>query len=294
MKFISKLALALTMGAVAVTPAAYARTQKEDKKAPAEPKRNLSKGFIQVYSVAVDAWKKKKDLAAAKAAFPAALAAAENDDDRYEAGVFAVNLGVEAKDLNLQKQGVDLLLASNTTSPELRKIYTFQKGAFAYDAKDYASAETYMKQAYDLGYHERDIEVLIANSLGQQSKFGDGAVWLRRAVDAKTAAGKPLDKSWVALGANYALKAKDAAGANRWLKDLVRVDPSPAYWHDALSIYMNGADLDLSEKLDVMRLMRLNKAMLYEQDYAIYLETVNPARYPNEAFSMLEEVLAAM
>lgn len=288
MKLVSKFAVAMAMGAVAIAPAAHARKEKDNKAAEA-PKRDLSKEFMATYVQILDQWQKKKDLEGAKAAFPGLIAAAANDDERYETGVLILNFGIEQKDQAIQLQGIDQLLMSSVTTPEQRGVYLFQKGAVAFDGKDYPQAENFMKQAHDNGYRRSNIEYLIANAQAQQAKYGDAMTWLRKAIDAKSAAGETVDVSWYAQGANFALKSKDDAAANLWLKDLLRVDGKPAYWHDALTIFITSNDFDLQEKLDVMRLMRLTDAMLYEQDFATYLESVNPARYPDEAYSMLEE-----
>jgi hypothetical protein len=295
MKVFSKFALALMLGSVAVAPAAYAKKAKEAK--PAEPantapKLKPSKAFMAAYSPAVDALDKKKDLALAKSLYPALIAAATTDDDRYAAGTFALNLGSQSKDIALQKEGIDLLLASSLMPAASRPVLIFQKGAFAYDAKDYANAEILMKQAFDAGHNPANTAILISNALSQQKKYPEAITWLRRGIDATISAGQKPEASWYAQGANYALKAKDNVASNIWLKDLVRADPQPKYWHDALSIFARGTNLDLQENLDLMRLMRLANAMNYEQDYGLYIESADARRYPAEVLVVLEEGFA--
>ncbi len=295
MKVLSKFALALMLGSIVVTPAAYAKKEKEAK--PAEPANNApklkpSKAFIAAYAPAIDALDKKKDLVLAKSLYPALKAAATTDDDRYAAGSFALNLGSQSKDLAIQKEGIDFLLASTLTPAANRSLLIFQKGAFAYDAKDYVNAEAFMKQAFDAGYKPANTAILISNALSQQKKYPDAMTWLRRGVDATIAAGEKPEATWYAQGASYAIKAKDNAASNMWLKDLVRADPQPKYWHDALSIFARSTNLDLQENLDLMRLMRSSNAMIYEQDYGLYIESADARRYPAEVLVVLEEGFA--
>jgi hypothetical protein len=295
MKVLSKFALALMLGSVAVVPAAYAKKEKEAK--PAEPantapKLKPTKAFIAAYAPAIDALDKKKDLVLAKSLYPALKAAATTDDDRYAAGSFAINLGSQSKDLALQKEGIDLLLASALTPAANRPLLIFQKGAFAYDAKDYVNAETLMKQAFDAGYKPANTAILISNALSQQKKYPEAITWLRRGIDATIADGQKPEAAWYAQGASYSIKAKDNAASNVWLKDLVRADPQPKYWHDALSVFSSGTKLDLNENLDLMRLMRMAGAMSYEQDYGIYIESADARRYPAEVLAVLEEGFA--
>ena len=118
MKLVSKFALALSLVAVSAAPAAFAQSDEKPKKekkgreaTPAAPKKNYSKPFIAAYMPVANLLNKTKDAVAAKAEFPKVVAAIANDDDRYEAGILAVNIGVLVKDPVLQDQGIDLRLA---------------------------------------------------------------------------------------------------------------------------------------------------------------------------------------
>lgn len=294
MKFISKFALALSISAIAYVPASFAK--KEEKKtqasAPAGPKLKLSKTFTAAYAPALDALLKKKDLVAAKAAFPSVLAAATSEDDKYEAGIFAVNVGTQSKDLSLQKQGIDLLLQSPLTPPQNRGIYQFQRAAWSYDARDFATATVDMNKAYDLGYRKSDIELLNANALGQLKRYPEAVSWMRKYFDASKTNGQKVAPTSYALAANYALKSKDDVSANAFLQDLVRSDGQSLYWHDALSILMRSRDYQLAELLDIYRLMRVTNALNYEQEYSGYAESADARRYPAEVSAVISEGIA--
>jgi hypothetical protein len=295
MNLISKFVMALSLSAVSFTPVIAAK--KEEKKkdaaaAPAGPKLKLSKPFTAAYAPAIDALLKKKDIAAAKAAFPSVLAAATSEDDKYEAGIFAVTLGTQAKDIALQKQGIDMLLASPITPPQNKSLYQFQRAAWSYDAKDFTNASVDLNKAYDLGYRGNDIELLIANSYGQTKKYPDAINWIKKYISVSKSGGKKIDSNTYAVAANYALKSKDNASADMFLKDLVRVDPKPDYWHDALSIFLRSRDLQLQEMLDVYRLMRKTNALSYEQEYVAYAESADARRYPAEVAELINEGMA--
>jgi hypothetical protein len=296
MKLISKFSLALSLTAMSVAPVAFAKKEEKKKEAepaaPAGPKLKLSKPFTTAYAPAVDALVKKKDLAAAKAAFPAALAAATSEDDKYEAGIFAVNLGTQTKDIAMQKQGIDLLLQSPLTPPQNKSIYQFQRAAWSYDARDFANATTDLNKAYDMGYRKNDIELLVANSLGQLKRYPEAVTWMRKYIDAAKANGQKIETNSYALAANYAIKSKDDPSANGFLKDLVRTDGKSEYWHDALSIFMRSRDLQLQEMLDVFRLMRRTNSLNYEQEYAGYAESADARRYPAEVSEVINEGIA--
>ncbi len=297
MKFVSKLALALSLTSLAVAPSAYAQDKpKKDKKGAAEaaaPKRNYSKTFIAAYSPVADLLNKTKDAAAAKAAFPTVVAAVQNDDDRYEAGILAINIGAGLKDLAFQEQGIDLLLASATTPPNLKTEYTFRKGAIAYDGKKFADAEKYMIDAYNLGHRANNIEFLISNAQSQQNKDADAMAWIGKAIDASKAAGQ-INKSYVIRAATIATKSKDYGRAAGFYKELLKSENNPDYWHDALAFYDRSLTLNPEESLDLMRLMRVTDGLRFQQEYAGYLDSLSyiGVRYPAEAVSVLEEGFA--
>lgn len=299
MKLVSKIAIALSAAALTAAPAAYAQERpKKTKKgkeaaAPAAPKRNYSKEFIKQYSVAADALNKTKDAAAAKALFPAVVASVQNDDDRYEAGILAINIGAQLKDLAFQEQGIDLMLASATTPANIKAEYTFRKGGIAYDKKDYALAERHMVDAYNAGHRSNNIEFLISNAQSQQNKNTEAMAWLNKAIDASKAAGTP-DKAYIIRAAVLSAKAKDYAGAANMYKDLLKVENNADYWHDALAFFDRSLTLDPEESLDLFRLMRATNGLRFQQEYAQYLDSLSyiGVRYPAEAVSVLDEGFA--
>lgn len=294
MNRISKFAAALALGAFVAVPAAYA--QKDDKKKKEEAakpvKRNFSKEFQKAYAPAADALVKKKDLAAAQAAFPAVEAAIMTPDDRYEAGIFALNLGGQLKDVSFQRKGVNLIVDSNAAPAELKSAYVFQQGVFAYGDKDYPGAEKKMLEAYNMGYRGSSVEVQISNTYRLQNNYGEAINWLRKAIDATKAAGGVPEKQWYAQAANYAAKMKDKNEILYWGKEMIKVDPRPETYHDAIFQYQSIADLDNLESLAMLRLARKAKAIMFEHEYKQYVEYADARRYPAEVVAVLDEGFA--
>lgn len=300
MKLVSKFALALSLVAVGAVPAAFAQSDEKPKKekkgkeaAPAAAKKNYSKPFVAAYMPVANLLNKTKDAAAAKAEFPKVLAAIGNDDDRYEAGILAINIGAPLKDLAFQEQGIDLLLASASTPIEMKKEYTFRKGAIAYDGKKFADAEKFMVDAYNLGHRGNNIEFLISNAQSQQNKDADAIQWISKAIEASKASGQ-VNKAYVVRAANLAAKTRNYAGAATFYKDLVKAENNPDYWHDALAFFNRSLDMNPEESLDLMRLMRVTNGLRFQQEYAAYLDSLSyvGVRYPAEAVSLLDEGFA--
>jgi hypothetical protein len=297
MNRISKFAAALMLGVFVAVPSAYA--QKEDKKAakgkekaPAAAKRNYSKEFIKAYGPAADALTKKKDLAAAAALLPSVEAAVMNADDKFEAGVFAFSLGSQMKDLALQRKGVNLIVDSGVAPAENKAAYIMQQGLFLYNDKDYPGAEKKLLEAYNLGFRGNSIEIQLSNSYRLQNNFGEAINWMKKAIDATTAAGGKPDKQWYAQAANYASKMKDKQQVVYWGKELVRADPRPETYHDAIFNYNSVANLDNLEALSMLRLARRTGSILFEHEFKQYVEYADARRYPAEVIAVLDEGFA--
>lgn len=299
MKLVSKFALALSLVAVSAAPAAFAQSnekpkkEKKGKEAAAAPKKNYSKPFIAAYVPVADLLNKTKDAVAAKTEFPKVVAAIGNDDDRYEAGILAINIGAVLKDLAFQEQGIDLLIASASTPADLKREYTFRKGAIAYDGKKFADAEKNMLDAYNLGHRDNNIELLISNAMSQQNKDAEAITWIGKAIDASKAAGA-VNKTYLVRAAILSGKAKNYAAAANFYKDLIIAENNPDYWHDALAFFDRSRDFNPEETLDIMRLMRATDGIRFQQEYAGYLDSLSyiGVRYPAEAVSLLDEGFA--
>jgi len=299
MKLVSKFTLALSLVAVSAAPAAFAQSdekpkkEKKGKEAAAAPKKNYSKPFIAAYVPVADLLNKTKDAVAAKTEFPKVVAAIGNDDDRYEAGILAINIGAVLKDLAFQEQGIDLLIASAATPADLKREYTFRKGAIAYDGKKFVDAEKNMLDAYNLGHRANNIELLISNAMSQQSKDAEAITWIGKAIDASKAAGA-VNKTYLVRAAILSAKAKNYAGAANFYKDLIIAENNPDYWHDALAFFDRSRDFNPEETLDIMRLMRATDGIRFQQEYAGYLDSLSyiGVRYPAEAVALLDEGFA--
>ena len=299
MKLVSTFALALSLVAVSAAPAALAQSDEKPKKekkgkaAAAAPKKNYSKPFIAAYVPVADLLNKAKDPVAAKVEFPKVVAAIGNDDDRYEAGILAINIGAVSKDLAFQEQGIDLLIASASTPADMMRDYTFRKGAIAYDGKRFTDAEKNMIDAYNLGHRANNIEFLISNAMSQQNKDADAVAWIGKAIDASKATGS-VNKTYLVRAAILSAKVKNYVGAANFYRDLIVLENNPDYWHDALAFFDRSRDFNPEETLDIMRLMRATDGIRFQQEYAGYLDSLSyiGVRYPAEAVSVLEEGFA--
>jgi tetratricopeptide (TPR) repeat protein len=305
MKSVSKFALVLALGAFSVVPLAGVQAAEKEEKAAKKDKKGkekpapafqpkLSKEFAAVYNPIVSTYVKSKDSAASVAAWPNIKAAIKTEDDRFQAGVFGTQIGREAKNNAIVADGVDLVLASTSTPADQRAIYTFQKAAIAYDAKDWPNAEIWLQKAHSAGYKstaiQGGVEMLISDAMVQQKKYPEALDWLQKSIDASKVAGAAaLPANTYARAANIAIKSKQNPLISKWMKTLVRSNGSADFWHDALIQSYSSVNYDVQETLDLVRLLRRVGAMKYEQNYGMYVDAADKRRLPAEVVSVLDE-----
>ena len=306
MKPVSKFLAAVALSALSVTTmspawAADEKPKKEKKgkkeEAPAALKLNLSKEFKAAYDPVVTAYLKAKDAATAAASWEAIKAGIKNEDDKYQAGVFGMQIGREAKNDAMQRESVEFVLASTVTPADQRAAYTFQKAATAYDTKDWPTAEIWLIKAHEMGYKSASIaggvEMLIADALNVQKKYPQSLEWMQKSLDASKLPGAlVLPENFYARAANVAIRSGDVGQISKWMGELVKSKPSADYWHDALMQTYKYADLDSQEVLDLMRLLRSVGGMKYEQNYSAYATDALIAFFPTEMKGVLEEGFA--
>jgi tetratricopeptide (TPR) repeat protein len=296
MKSLTKLTLIAALGALTVTaPAAHAqkkkeeKAKKENKAAKGAPKGQFSKEFIAVYKPANDALETAKDAQKAKQLVPGVFAAAKSDDEKLQAGRLAFLTGNATNDVALQKQGIEMALTSATLSPELRGIFMFQRGLIQSNEKNFAGAQTDFLAAYNAGYRQNNIEFNLGNTYQQLKNLPEALTWYQKAVDVAKASNTKADKAIFVRGLSISGNMKDVGRVAHWGKQMVQAYPEPATYRDATVFLDRVAALDAQESLDLLRLARLNKGLITENDYRNYLEAADARRFPAEAMSVIDE-----
>ena len=295
MRLLGKLALASALATATVAMAAapvYAKDKKEDK----APKLKNSKKFVDAYIV-VDNLIKAGDIAGAKAAADAAIAAIENDDDRLVAGQMMLTIAdkTEPKDAASAIRGYDLLLASSSLSPQDRPVIAFNAGRMAYSLKDYSKAIGYFEASKAAGMNSPDLLVLEGHSrlsLDDTSGFET----MRSAVTAKRAAGEVPPEQWLRLAAGAAERLQNDAELIYWTRTWVQYYPTQQNWRLALGIYTARNEIPQGAAIDMFRLRRKTDSLVSEADYFDYLEAMSVngvILLPREALDTLQEGINA-
>jgi hypothetical protein len=290
MRVVSKLALALavTTGA-AVGVAGFAEPAYAQKK---EAKPQNSKGFVEAYGPvdkAFQAASESGDYSAVKTQMPAMVAAVENADDRMVAGQMVLVVGNKSQDAALQRQGLELMLASGKVAPEQVGQFQYFLGSLAYQAKDYAAARTALEAAVAAGYSDTDLPALMAESYFGTNANKEGLTYLSKVAHERQAAGQPVPASWLLRGLQVAYNTKDAAASNDLAALLVESSPTAKNWQAALQVVREvNSGWGTEETLDLSRLMLLSGGMQTENDLIEYIQAADPRKLSNEVLAALD------
>jgi hypothetical protein len=287
---ISRFALCVTLALGAASVLAASPVAAQTAQAAQQRKYNLSKeeraalGPVQKLIVA-------KDWAGAAAALPTAAAAAQSADAKYVVAQFKLQIGIGTANEALQAEAVDALLASGAAeASELPALYRNQAAlALRATRPDTAKAEAAFARLIELTPGDSDAIVNLAKLKADNRKPAEALALIDRAIQAKKAAGQPVDESWYKYGLKLAYDGKQAPQAIKFSRDLVGAYPTKENWRDALLVYRDYGNLDNAGRLDLLRLMRVSKSLAGERDWYDYADAVNTAGFPGEAKAVLDE-----
>ena len=285
------LAIALAGGAAVVTAAtaAPAAAQRSGGRNNAPQPQN-SEAFVKAYEpVAAIVNNPAGDFASAKAMVPGLVAAIQTPDDRNAGGNLILNLGNKLSDKQLQRQGLELMVASGKVDPAQLGQFQFFIGSLAYDAKDWTAARTALQAAVAAGYTETDPEPMIAETFFGDNQAVQGLDFLKGLIDRRVAAGQAIPEAWLVRGLQVAYNTKAADKATEWSALLVAHAPNQTNWQRSLQVVNSVNQLDAQARLDLLRLMLATNSMSDRREYEDYIEAADPRIMSNE----VDRVLAA-
>ncbi len=285
------LALALAAGGVlgsaALSAPAYAKAKKDKEKSNEDKNSKAFAEAYEPYAAIVNA--ETGDFAAAKAMIPAVSATVETDQDRFVMGNSLVALGGKLKDTGVQKQGLEMILASGKAPAEQLGLYNYYLARFAVADKDWVKARQYYQASIDAGYTDGLPDVLLADTYFNNNEVPQGLTYLSGLLDKRTAAGQKNDKSWILRGLKVALDAKMTDAVYEYAKRLVANDATPKNWQIALQTVQQVGQLDPQASLDLLRLMRATGSMKEPYEFKEYVTTASQSGLPAEVVSVLGE-----
>ena len=284
------LAIALAGGTAVVTAATAvpAAAQRGERNAtPAKPQH--SEAFVTAFEpIAAIVNAPAGDFAAAKAQLPGVLAAIQTPDDRNAAGNLVLQVGTKLNDAQLQRQGLELMVASGKLDPAQLGQYQFFIGSLAYDAKDWAAARTALQAAVAAGHVESNTDAMIAETYFGENRAAEGLDFLKGVIERQKAAGQAVPEGWFVRGLQVSYNARLADKATEWAAMLVASAPSQTNWQRGLQVVNALSELDVQARLDLLRLMHATNALTSRQEYEGYIAAADPRIMSNEVARVLD------
>lgn len=277
-------AATLAMGSAVGAPA-FAQKKKDKEEKAAQPQLSPD-----VLPLAAEAQKKLQagDGPGALAQLNQAAPLAKTPDDKFILGSLMIDAGGRIPDLAVQRRGVDMALESGKVPPTEVGKYHFFAGQFASAAGENDKAIEQFTAAQQKGYTDQKLPILLANSY-LKAKRPEGVAMLKQAVQAEVTAGRKPDENWLLVGRSEAYRGNQPAEAAWWSRELIKAYPTPKNWRDGLLIYRDSAKLDGQADLDVLRLMRVTKALSGTGDFVEYATVANDRGLPGEVKKVIDE-----
>lgn len=296
MKNIKSTGIAITLALVGFAASAPALAQKNKDAAAAQPAGwapKLSKAeatALQPLQAAVTA----KDWATAATALAAAQGAVTSADGRYLLGQFQYVIGSGTNNVQLQRQGVDAMLASGGGDPSKMDALQRAQGALALNAKDYATAEAVYSRLAQASPNDVDTQFALAEIKFRQNKAQEALPLFERAIAARQAAGQPAPEQWHLLALQSALDSKNSAAAVKHSRNIAASFPNQKNWRNALLIFrQNAANMDPGTRLDTFRLMNATQSLNHADEYVGLADLLARGRFYAEAKDVIDQGAAA-
>lgn len=298
------LAVALASGTAVLTvpgfaDAAHAQKKKkkdDEKAAAAQPQ--YSKAFVDAYQAIETSLKAPTaDITALKPQIAALGPLAVSPDEKLALGGMLFNAGITGKDLVMQLDGAEMMLASGKVKPEEVGRFAFVASQLATSLQQYDKSRTYLQQAIDLNYSAPnvstdDVKLNMAELYFTQDQNAEGLKYLKGIIEARKAAGQPIDPKWYRRGVQVAYTNEIVPDIYEFVQGWVITAPTPDNWRDAVNLTRNLNDYDGPVLLDLLRLGKKIGTLKDKNDYIFYIEAADTRRLPMEVKSVIDEANA--
>ncbi len=290
---ISALAVA-AFALVALPEAALAqRGQPQAAQSQGQPQLRLSRPVQKLVAEAQKAQQSGDNQGSLAILQQAEALPNRNTDDEYIIAMLRLNAAIGLSDNALIERSLEQALATGRVSAEDEARFRRNLGAFALQRNDYQKAMREFERLVQLNPDDPQLVVEIAELQRRQNQNAQAVATLQRAISLQEQAnpGSRADESWYrrALAIAYDARLQNEIVATS--EALVRAYPNPTNWRDVLVIFRENARLDDHGNLDVLRLMRANRALAGERDYIEFAETAALRGLPGEAQAVLNEGL---
>ncbi len=302
----SAAAAALVMGASLGTLATVTPASAKDAPKPTNSEQfsKVASPFLKLFNDVAGKKGKVPDDAfktAASALVPELVkveAGVKNPLDRLIFGDWQRQVGGWADNAALTNTGLQNMLDSGQLQPNQVNTVRAILGQTAFGANDYA---TVIKVLSPIAA-DPTADIAVPQWLGEayaatgQPKLG--LETLKAAIAARTTTAAPAPEELYGRASRIADGAKMYGESAEWSLLLVQAYPSPLKWLGAAQrARLTTDNFSSQEELDISRLLDQTGALKLaakdvSREYVVYLQSIDPRRYPGEALRIAEQGIA--
>jgi len=298
------LALALASGTALLavpgfTDAAHAQQAKKAEKKKEAPKSAYSKEFVASYKPLDDALKAPDaNFDGLKPQMLAMIPLAVSPDEKQALGGMIFNAAILGKDLPMQLQGVEMMLASDNIQPAEQGRFNLVAFQIASNLNQHQKARTYLQRAIDLNYTSTnvsmaDLQMNMAETYFSEDRHTEGLAYLSSAIAQRKEQALPVDERWYKRGVAIAYTNEVVPQVYDFVSDWVGDYPTAENWRDGVNLTRNLNDFDPQVLLDLLRLGRKVGTLTEKNDYIYYIEAADPRRLPLEVKELIDSAYSS-
>ena len=225
-----------------------------------------------------------------KALVEKAVAAGTTADDKEISGQLLIYVGSISLDPVLQRRGIQMRIDSGKNpASEIPRFY-LALANIAFESKDYASTQTLILKAKELGYTGSEGEVMLADSMIKGNRAPEG---LKVLHDLAVRTGAAAPENWLSYGARMAYKAKLPQEGAYFASALVQAYPSQDNWTLAIVVVRDLNQFQGHDQIDLLRLMERTKSYSEARDYVDYIQALSKRGMPGEELKIINQGVAS-
>ena len=300
MRFVSPVALALTLALAGGAISAPAMAAKKDEKKGGAPKLNVSPDVIKALQAAQTA-AAKNDFAAAKAALADADSKAKSNDDKYQIGAVKLNASIAAKDSAMQSEALTQMLDSGLTPADQVGQFNAVAADQAMQAKNYDLAIQRAQAAAQAGYKPEAVNATLAQAYFGKAGTANpsaeparglnqkGLSALKAAANATKAAGGQVPAQWYQIGVSRAAASR-LPEVTEWATLAYQAAPNGENLRTLIRLFQqSNPNITARENLDVLRLMAASGGLVVAGDFLEYGEMASKTGIYGEVKSAIDQ-----
>lgn len=251
-------------------------------------------------SVTRDELRRLSDLGNAITATPAiqnrAIAAARSaingPDARHVFATYLLEITRRRQNAAWRTEALDVLIASRLTRPEMLPGYIAARGDIAFRTGNLELAATLWTRAAELQPNNPQALVNLAQVRQAQGDQSGAMTLMRRAIALGTQGQAPAPETWHRQWVSTAFNGQQLQETAAAGQALVTAWPSVENWRLALVTYRQLLTTQESAEIDILRLMRVARALTRPAEYQRLAQLLQRAGLASEARDTLEDGIA--